>query len=446
MESKELGKGQTLRNWLLRIMRKPKKPQQMEPELQISTQSSDQVHISDSITYDFPPELIEAILVEVLRSNIPLLHLRLVCVRWKNVIDAMLEKEHLSLWTYPNLNDSIYNPTRSFFSISQKCPSIKVVIPRNSRTPPNRVWLPPALNTILEGNHFPKRSVAIVGFHGYREDNDEGCPSPIRKKIQKGSKKKNIVKLFTSSGQHLTSLVLHDLIIRRDHLIFILRSTSYLKCLTMSMIELTNGTETKFGSISPFLSNLHLHHCHSHREFLVKWILGRCSKQLTNLIVSSNKVLKRVSIDQKNFPKLEQLFLFGLPIMSLMGLLRNSQNPPPLKHVTLLWIPHECGLEDNEEIANFLSKISKSLVYLKIYVKFSSFLEVLKKCGKVFSNVRVIELVMYEYEDCEAFKYSISEWLPQLESVRVNYTSDDFERLYKLHCAWRCPNCYHDDP
>ncbi|CAL8127595.1 unnamed protein product [Orchesella dallaii] len=58
-----------------------------------------------------------------------------------------------------------------------------------------------ALNTKLEGNHFPKNAVAIVGFYRFQIAKDEDPLCPIGNRRWKGARSEKVVKVFQSTAQ-----------------------------------------------------------------------------------------------------------------------------------------------------------------------------------------------------------------------------------------------------
>ncbi|CAL8129475.1 unnamed protein product [Orchesella dallaii] len=157
------------------------------------------------------------------------------------------------------------------FLEKESCPNFSV-IPKTAKTPSSRIWLPPALNTKLEGNHFPKNAVAIVGFHRFHIAKDEDPLCPIGNRRSNGAQSEKIVKVFQSTGQQLTYFTLHDMIIRHETLCCILESTTFLKGLNLSVIVVHDGREEQQANVSKFLEILHLLYCNEDQELLITWI------------------------------------------------------------------------------------------------------------------------------------------------------------------------------
>ncbi|CAL8127592.1 unnamed protein product [Orchesella dallaii] len=440
-------------NWMRRlrnIFRKSKKPEHILPCILPSSESESELSEPRISSYSqetiFPPELMEEILdkfhyVEDLPT---LLRCRLVCSHWKHFVEKKLETEHLFRWT--NLNQD-EDHSLSNFQETRISTCFYSVIPDTVFSGLTRIWLPKAIAKKPKVNPFPNKSAAVIGFENCHSgsNSDRACPK-LEHRIKSKAPSEKVVKLFQNYGKYLTTLVLHDLIIFQDNFCLVLGSTENLKALTLSWVKVAYSKNDVKINVPKCLTHLHILSCHSNTEIFFKWFLIAVSPQIVNLKIQGRAPFRgKVTLEQEIFKKLKCLHVYSPSESDLAEMLRKVEAPPALQHVTAVWGWMNNDYLTVEDVIKFIAKFCTSLVSLKIHVKLCDLITPFKNCGKIFSNVKFVAMVITSQEyragwDEVSIRESILPWFPKVESVII---VNDFDVCGVGFI--QCPLCNRDE-
>ncbi|CAL8127601.1 unnamed protein product [Orchesella dallaii] len=373
-------------NWFFRIRRKFTRRKCLEESV-----------------HNIPPEMLEAFL-EKISDQKTLLRCRLVSTEWKAVVDNLLEKRRLSLWT-------VWDP-KLYLGVPCLSPRIWAVPQSHDSEYSTHLVVPPVIKGKITGNPFPQKSVAIIGFDRSHWDENRVCPE------LKHKAKVKLVPTLEANGDFLTSLIFHDMTLNFCDLKSVLNSMLLLKAITFSKIKLNFENEGEDLKISPHLTHLQLINCD---PFVIKSVLGFCSRQLVSLkLVGLNGDL---TVELKDFENLKQLFVYDVHGPRLLSLLKNTESPPPLEYLSVIRSRQSAyyGYDNNmENVVNFIYKISKSLIHLRMNIKLEPVLKLLQEGGKTFPNLRWVQMVCLDdnnWEEC-LVKEKFLHWFPKLESAK----------------------------